>query len=369
MRSSLFLLGFISLCLSCSVHAQSTSDFARTVISLPNDRAAAAIAYGPDGRLFVLTDSQDSILAIGPQGLDGTESLINLSGPAILNQASNLISRATFDPNSGRLLVAKAGLPGSAGSVFSIDIATGASELLFSSPVIDSVSEIAVRSTGEIFVSNLGFNGTGGVFLIDDAASAGVFSATPVVTGLDGAAGLLFDLDNNLIFQNGNDGRPVAFGGDGSGDFTAEISRLEITDTATGLAFNSPPTLLAGGSTGEVDLIIDSEGDFFAVGTLGLYQLETDADGNLTGGETRLLEDLDLDFSSGLAFLPGSAAFDLTETILPGENSPALSLISNSTNLEIISLTLNVAAVPEPTTLLPLGVLAMFPLIRRRRLE
>ncbi len=352
-----FFLGLSALCAPEITSAQNTGEFARTTIDLPADREADAIAYGPDGRLFVLTQAQNSILAIGPQGLDGSETVINLAGSLGVDQ----VAAATFDQTRGRLLVAGSRFGGSpSGSIFSIDTSTGAFAELFSGSELGGVSEVAVRSTGEIFASNFGFSGTGGIFLIDDTTGTGTLSATEVVGNLDGAAGLVFDANNNLIFQNGNDGTS-----DGSGDFTAEISLLGITDTAAGLQFDSAPTLLAQNSTGEIDLIIDGEGDFFTTGTLGLYQLDRDASGNLTGTETRLLSDLDLDFSSGLAFLPGSVAFDSNLTIAPGDTSPVLSFVSDSTSRQIISLSLNVAAVPEPTAI-PLGMLLVLQLMRRR---
>lgn len=364
MRNLVLFMSFMSILVSGFAHAQGTGEFARTTITLPDNRIANAIAYGPGGRLLVLTNDVNSILSIGPQGIDGTEAVINLSGAPALDQ----VSSATFDSTRGRLLVTNQGIPGSpdSGSILSIDVATGATEVLFSSTEIQSASGIAVRSTGEIFVSNFEFNGAGGVFLIDDPSNSGVFTATEIVGDLDGASGLAFDADNNLIFQNGNDGRPIASGGDGSGNFSGEISRLDVTDTAGGLTFGSTTTSLVGNSTGEIDFIIDSEGDFFTTGTLGLFELERDASGNLTGGETRLLEDLNIDFSSGLAFLPGAVAFDSTQTIAPGTASPILSLVSNSTGEEIISLSLTVTSVPEPTVL-PLGFLMVLPLMRRRR--
>ena len=365
MLKRLFLLSLTVALTSCTVNAQGPSDFVRTVIDLPDGRSANAIAYGSDGRLLVVSSGQNSILAIGPQGLDGSESLISLSGAAAPSQ----VSSAIFDPTRGRLLVTDLGFsatPGgpAAGSILSVDTATGETVELFSAAEIQGVSDIAVRSTGEIFVSVADFNGTGGIFLIDDSAPAGP-TAVEVVTGLDAAAGLVFDAGGDLVFLNGNDGRGVAFGGDGSGDFSAEVSRLEITETAGGLEFNSSPTQLASGSTGEIDLVIDSEGDFFASGTLGLFELDSDASGNLTGGETRLLVDLNPDFSSALAFLPGSAPFDSSQTIAPGADSPILSVVSNSSDEQIIFLSLNVVSVPEPSAV-PLSMLLCLPLVLRR---
>ena len=293
---------------------------AQTTTPLPF--GASALAFETDGTLFVFGGGgASSILSIAS---DGTQSTINLQTGTSLDS----LGGAAFDSSTGRLLVTDNELFGDGvGSLFSIDVASGQVDTLVSG--FDFIDDVAVRSTGEVFFSTADGGGLGGVY---QAFSDG--SATQVVGGLDFGAGLAFDVNDDLVFQDVNEI-----------DFLGTVSRLSITETGSGLSFGGTE-VLATSLSGGFDLAADSEGDLFVTGSGGLFELDRDASGAFLGTATNLIAG---SFATEAAF-----------------SSPEITFIPDFGASELISLT--VVAVPEPTTLGLTGILALGLTIRRRRL-
>ena len=212
------------------------------------------------------------------------------------------------------------------GSLFSIDVASGQVDTLISG--FDFIDDVAVRSTGEVFFSTADGNGLGGVY---QAFSDG--TATQVVSGLDFAAGLIFDINDDLVFQDVN-----------GTDFLGTVSRLSISETASGLSFGSTE-VLATGLSGGFDVAADSEGDLFVTGSGGLFELDRDASWAFLGTATNLITG---GFATEAAFF-----------------SPQITFIPEFGASEVTSLT--VVAVPEPTTVGLTGFLALGLMMRRKR--
>ena len=292
---------------------------AQTTTTLPF--SASALAFENDGTLFVLGGGgASSILSIAT---DVTQSTIGLQSGTSLDS----LGGAAFDSSTGRLLVTDNEQFGDGmGSLFSIDVASGQVDTLISG--FDFIDDVAVRSTGEVFFSTADGSGLGGVY---QAFSDG--TATQVVSGLDFAAGLIFDINDDLVFQDVN-----------GTDFLGTVSRLSISETASGLSFGSTE-ILATGLSGGFDVAADSEGDLFVTGSGGLFELDRDASGAFLGTATNLITG---GFATEAAFF-----------------SPQITFIPEFGASEVTSLT--VVAVPEPTTVGLTGFLALGLMMRRKR--
>lgn len=312
---------FLTSVLVASTFCVLPNCFAQTTTTLPF--SASALAFENDGTLLVVGGGgASSILAIES---DGTQSTIDLQAGTSLDSPGG----AVFDSATGRLLVTdNEGFADGFGSLLSIDITNGQVDTLVSG--IDFIDDVAVRSSGEVFFSTADGGGAGGVF---QAFSDG--TTAEVVSGLDFAAGLIFDLNDDLVFQEVNES-----------DFLGTVSRLSITESASGLSFGSTE-VLASGLSGGFDLAADSEGDLFVTGSGGLFELDRDASGAFLGTASNLVNG---NFSTEAAFF-----------------SPQITFIPEFGASELTSLV--VVAVPEPASATLVGVLALGLVVRRRRLK
>ncbi len=342
MTIRLFFLAAFSA-LICQPNFGQAQDF--EVGSIPLPMGASALTYGDDGTLYVLSGDimgpgLDSILAIAP---DGTQSSINLSAGAALNS----LGGAAFDSTTGaagRILVTDQ--EGAVeGNLLSIDVATGQTDVLVSG--FDFIDDVGIRSTGEIFFTNAAGGTDGALYQLDSSGTA-----VEIVDGLGFAAGITFDPDGNLLFQDVD-----------ANDFTASISRLSVTVEADGsLSFGTAEELLSGLQAG-FDLVADGEGDLFVTGSGGLFELERDADGNFLAPTSPLIS---AGFSTELAFFDGTVDFEPDSIAGLGDTSPVLAFIPEFGASTVT--TLSVTAVPEPTTaLLFIGMAGCY-LTQRRRL-
>jgi hypothetical protein len=155
---------------------------------------------------------------------------------------------------------------------------------------IAGIAGVAVRSSGEIFVSTSPFGSPGEVLEVDRLSGA----ATPVMSGLGFGAGLAFDLSGSLIVQDAD-----------ATTFRGRLQRLPITETAGEIEFGIPATLLADMQSA-AGVAVDSEGDIFTTGSGGLFRVagaapaESSFDDN--GNPSQ--------FSTALAFDAGADAFE-----------------------------------------------------------
>jgi hypothetical protein len=156
-----------------------------------------------------------------------------------------------YDPWSDQLLVTDNTADG---RVYAIT-KTGAKQTLATG--LAGVAGVAVRSTGEIFVSTAPFGRPGEVLLVDRMSGA----ATPVLSGLGFGAGLAFDLAEDLIVQDAD-----------AATFRGRLQRLPISETPGGLAFGTPVPILDDMQSA-AGVVVDSEGDIFTTGSGGLFRV------------------------------------------------------------------------------------------------
>ena len=246
----------------------------------------------------------------------------------------------------GRLLVTdNKGWGDGQGDLYAISTATGAAQTILSG--IDCIEDVAIRSTGEIFITDAaGIDYATGAQLgrVLQAAYDGVsgsYCLVPLVTGLAYPAGMGFDSHGNLIFQQAN------------ASFAGEIYRLPIVAGPAGLSFGQA-ALLAGSLSAGFDMAIDGEDDIFITGNGGLHELDRDGAGQFTG--TASVFDAH-GFSTEVAFCPGGNAFEPFAGFAGGK----LSFVPEYLSTEIVEIT----TVPEPAG--PLMVLAGATVLGRNR--
>ncbi len=299
--------------------------------SVETDNGAIGLAYDEAGNLYRLNN--------GSSQLDVT--LAGGGGASLqLDQSFMSIGGAAIDPLTGDLLVTDSmGFGDGLGSLYRIDTTTGATTELLSG--FDTIDDVAVRSSGEIFITDATGGDAGAVYQVDRDSHA----ATVRATGFDFGAGLDFDSNGNLIVQTTEQLPGFVF--------SSAVSRLPISESGGGLSFGTIE-LLADGLDAGFDLTVDNNDDVFITGSGGVFELDRDGAGDFLG--TASVFDPH-GFSTEIAFSAGSVAFE------PAAGTAAGVLTFQP---EFASPTLvNVVAIPEPATaaLLTLGGL----LIGRRR--
>jgi hypothetical protein len=161
------------------------------------------------------------------------------------------VGAMAYDPIGDRLLITDNTADG---RLYAIE-KTGAKQTL--SHGIAGAAGVAVRDTGEIFVSTSPFGSAGEVFQVDRTSGA----ATSVLGGLGFGAGLVFDSGDNLIVQDAD-----------STTFQGRLQRLPISGPPGSVTFGSPATLLSGMQS-SAGVMVDSEGDLFTTGSGGLFSV------------------------------------------------------------------------------------------------
>ena len=293
---------------------------------------SAALAYAPDGTLYVADAADGSIVAIAPGGGRSTlsvtgVSLVSVGGMAVSSDGATLYVTDNKGWGDG------------SGDLYAVPTAGGPGATLLAG--MDHIDDVAVRATGEVFVSeaagaDLQGAGVGGVYQV----SAG--TAGQVVGGLYYAAGLAFDSAGDLIYQQATD------------TFAGEVSRLPVGDSGAALAFGAPQ-LLAGGLAGAFDLTVDGEDDVFVTGVGGVYVLDRDAAGNFTGSASGFEAQ---GFSTEAAFVGGTNPFEGGA----GYDGGHLTYVPEFVSADLADIT----TVPEPATLALLAGGALPALLARR---
>jgi hypothetical protein len=219
--------------------------------TIPLEAPPVGLAFDGGGKLYALEGASfgsnratlRTILA------DGT---FGGSFPVVGDDPSNFFAGSmAYDPVSDELLVSDNTADGRLYAVST----TGAKQTLASG--IAGIAGVAVRSSGEIFVSTAPFGAAGELLQIDRASG----SATPVLGGLGYGAGLIFDAAGDLIVQDAD-----------TATFRGRLQRLPITETPAGLEFGPPATLLDDMQS-SAGVTLDSEGDIFTTGSGGLFSV------------------------------------------------------------------------------------------------
>jgi hypothetical protein len=268
--------------LCTSVVAGSPTGFVETTILL--DAPPVGLAFDEAGALFALEGASfGANTAVLRRILpDGT---LNGSFPIVGDDAENFfVGSMTYDPIGDRLLITDNTADG---RIYAVD---GAGMKQTVATGIAGVAGIAVRSTGEIFVTTSPFGSEGGVYQVDRTTG----SASPVLGGLGFGAGLAFEANGNLIVQDAD-----------SSTFQGRLQRLPMTHGSGGIVVGVAEPVLAGMQSG-AGLVVDSEGDIFTTGSGGLYYVTEEPPTETSFSSN----DNEFQFSTAIAFDAGAAPFE-----------------------------------------------------------
>jgi hypothetical protein len=273
--------------LSIDAAIASPRGFVKSNLAL--DAPAVALAFGANGILCALegADFESNVATLRTFLPDGTPGgSYPVSGDAPDNFYIGGMAYDGFDPQNERLLISDNTIAAD-GRLYAIS-SSGIREPQPVAAGIAGIADVAVRSTGEIFVSTAPSGEAGAVLQIDRNSGA----SSVVLSGLGFGAGLEFDLAGNLIVQDTN-----------AATFRGRLQRLAITETAAGLEFGPAETLVDNMQSG-YGVAVDSEDDIFTTGSGGLFHVtgsplaEIAFDGN------------PLQFATAVAFDPGSLPFE-----------------------------------------------------------
>ena len=256
--------------------------FVKTTI--PLDAPPTGLAFGVDGTLLVLEGApfgtnEARLRVVQPNGSFGAS--FEIAGD---DAANFFVGAMTYDPIDSRVLITDNTADG---RLYAID-SLGMKQTL--SMGLAGVAGVAVRGTGEIFVSTAPFGNPGQVLQID--RTTGV--ATPVLGDLGYGAGLAFDASGSLLVQDTN-----------TTTFAGRLQRLPMTTSGGMLTIGSPEPLLDGMQS-SAGVLLTNDDQIFTTGSGGLFRVggappvETlfDSNGN------------PLQFATAMAFDPGSQPFE-----------------------------------------------------------
>jgi hypothetical protein len=241
---------FLVFLLSPSVAAAIQPGFVKSTI--PLNGTPVGLAFDADGKLFALEGapfgSNDAILRTFLP--DGTP---NGTFPIEGDDSSNFFAGGmAYDPVGDQLLISdNAG----GGQLYTVS-KTGVQHTLATG--IAGIAGVAVRSTGQIFVSAAPFGSPGSIIQVDRTTGG----KSDALSGLALGAGLAFD-GGDLIVQDA-----ILLP---SFETRGRLQRLPISGT-TELVFGEPVPILDDMDSG-YSVIVDSEGDLFTTGTGGLFQI------------------------------------------------------------------------------------------------
>ncbi|HEX6961433.1 MAG TPA: hypothetical protein VF175_06165 [Lacipirellula sp.] len=243
------------------------------------------LAFGDNGVLYALEgaefgNNQAVLRTLFPDGTYG--SSVTVAGDDPENFFSSAIG---YDPITDRVLITD---NTGDGRLYAVDSA-GARDTI--ATAIAGITGVAVRSTGEIFVSTAPFGDAGEVRVVDRITGA----STAVLENLGFGAGIAFDADGDLVVLDANMSAP----------YDGRVQRLPIDETPAGLAYGAAVPLVSG-TQAAAGLAIDREGDVFITGNGGLFALDGEPLDDLTFSSNGSAGQ----FSTAIAFDAGMSAFE-----------------------------------------------------------
>ncbi len=302
------------------------------------DGGVSALAYASDGTLYLSEMGSSTLTVISPGGARGAlpilgASLVSVGGMCVTPDGATLLITDNKNFGDGQ------------GNLYAVDVSTGQAATLIAG--VDAIDDVAVRSSGHVFITDAASVGTGAVCQLVYDPVGQAWQAAPVVTGLDYAAGVGFDPAGNLIYQQA------------TASFAGEVYRLAIAETGGELSFGGAE-LLAGGLSAAFDLAVDSAGEVFVTGSGGLFELDRDAGGAFTGTASVFDNNGNVwQFATEVAFVAGADAFEP----YAGFDAGHLTYVPEFGDQALRDVT----AVPAPATLALLSVGAAIAAGRRRR--
>ncbi len=252
--------------------------------TVPLNASPVGLAFDADGILYALEaaafqTNTTTIRVIRPDNTFGTDITVTGNDPT-----NFFVGGMTYDPISAGLLITDNTTDG---RIYSVS-KTGVQQTLATG--LAAVASVAVRSTGEIFVSTALGDNAGEVLQIDRLTG----NSTTVASGLDFGAGLAFDATGNLLILEAD-----------ATNFTGHLHRLPITEEISGLQFGSL-SLLLDGMQSSFGLALDSEADIFTTGSGGLFSIE-----GMPLAEISFDDNGDaFPFSTAVAFEGGAMSFE-----------------------------------------------------------
>lgn len=261
--------------------------------TIPLNAPPAGLAFDADGVLFALESAEfgsnrATLRTILPDGtFGGSFEVCGDDAPVCRDDSSNFfVGGIAYDPWADRLLITDNTNDGrlyavsTSGVKQEQPVATG----------IEAIAGVAVRGTGEIFVSTALGPGQGAVLQIDRTSGA----TSVVLSDLDYGAGLAFDAAGDLIVQDAD-----------ATTFRGRLRRVPITETPGGLDFGTPIPLIDDMQS-SAGVAVDSENDIFTTGSGGLFRI---------GGAPLMELPFDdngnpFQFATAIAFDPGSLPFE-----------------------------------------------------------
>lgn len=211
------------------------------------------LAFDNAGVLYALENAESgnatNIRVIQPDYTFGADLPVTGDDPN-----NFFVGGMTYDPVTDSLLITDNTADGRLYSVSK----TGAKQTLATG--IAAIAGVAVRSTGEIFVSTALGDNLGAVLQVD--RTTGSTETVPLgPSSLDFGSGLAFDLNDDLLVQDAD-----------ATTFQGRLHRISITEDGDDLQFGSLEMLLDGMQSG-AGVAVDSEGDLFTTGSGGLYSV------------------------------------------------------------------------------------------------
>ena len=285
-RLDLCLLAPIVLLMANAAHAVVPPGY--QAVTVATNAPPTGLAYAPDGKLFVFE---------APTGRTATIRILNPN----LTFESQTIQVTSLDPDN--FFLGDMAYDPLREELLLTDNAFGASALYALKPGqapevvatgLPGVAGVAVRSTGEIFVSTAAlFNpGEGKVYMVDRDSG----STTQVMSGLDYGAGLAIDPSGDLVVQQAQFNFPYA----------GSLHRIGIDDLGGGALGFDPPQLLLSGMQAGAGVAIDAQGDLFVTGSGGLFEVK----GNPLAATSFHSTANPFQFATAISFLPGSGPFE-----------------------------------------------------------
>jgi hypothetical protein len=252
--------------------------------SIPLSAPPVGLAFDSAGVLYALegADFLTNVATLRTILSDGTFGG-SFSVPG--DDPTNLfVGSMAYDPWGDQLLISDNTADGRLYAVSN----TGVKQTLATG--IAAIAGVAVRGTGEIFVSTAIGPGQGAVLQIDRTSGA----TSVVLSDLDYGAGLAFDAAGDLIVQDAD-----------ATTFRGRLRRVPITETPGGLDFGTPIPLIDDMQS-SAGVAVDSENDIFTTGSGGLFRI---------GGAPLMELPFDdngnpFQFATAIAFDPGSLPFE-----------------------------------------------------------
>lgn len=274
------LFSFVGI-LATTTLVAAPAGFVKT--NIPLSAPPVGLAFDALGTLYALEgaafgDNEATLRVIHSDGSFGP------SFPILGDDPSNFfVGSMTFDPIGGRLLITDNTADG---RLYAIT-PTGVQETIAMG--VAGISGVAVRDSGEIFVSTSPFGSAGAVLQVNPISGL----TTTVLGGLGFGAGLAFDANGDLIVQDAN-----------TTTFRGQLRRLPTSLVDGQLSFGSPVPLLADMQSA-AGVVTIGDG-IFTTGSGGLFHVvgaplaEASFDAN---GKTS-------QYATAVAYTPGTQPFE-----------------------------------------------------------